>query len=669
MAWPVLLFLLFFPAVFFGNGFKVLSFRKVPNDISAIQNKFKRYDDNDELCALVKVRSDVPGLRFSASNPIVGNVARRQGEYWVYLSAGTRQLYVFTEGFIKLSYTFPLRIEKGAVYLLELTSVDPLGMELGKGSLHFTSRPDSVQVTIDGFPDLVKYTPCSFNRYRTGNYRFIFQKSRYQVLDTIIHIDRNSDKAIHVRLTPKWGNLLVASLNNLPYVFQINGKKYEGTRLSLMGESSGLDAGIYTLRISRQHYYDSTLTVRLTPDDTTVVVVGLKPVLTSFRVLSEPPGATVFVDGREVGKTPFSQQMIVGHHRVRVALQGFIEESREVELQKGTEGLLDLTLQRHAPIRIESSPAGAEVSLNGEYKGKTPLVVDVRPGAMAISLKKKFYTELNDTLHVTGAKTYRFALQKQLFDLTVGTRPPGATVMINGKPTGLTPQTLSLPHGNYRVHITKKGYVSRSKSVALSRDKSVVFSLRRRLRGYVGGVFVLSSGNLQLTKFGGEVGWTYSKMPFFMTAIGYAYGYADDLVGSLASDVKMIDPEEYPGLSVHGLQSDGFAEQMANIYYIKAGVVISKPFTMVINGTLGLYHQTGYEVWISDDYYASGYGPSLAPGDKFMDKYNKENRNIPFFGFGYQVKTGTFYLFGDYWISNRINNKGSRFQLGVGLSF
>ncbi|HFB62351.1 MAG TPA: hypothetical protein ENJ69_05145, partial [Bacteroidetes bacterium] len=105
------LFLLFLPAFFYGNGFKVLSFRKVPNDLSAIQNKFKRYDDNDALCALVKVRSDVPGLRFSASNPIVGNVEKRQGEYWVYLSAGTRQLYVFTEGFIKLAYMFPERIE------------------------------------------------------------------------------------------------------------------------------------------------------------------------------------------------------------------------------------------------------------------------------------------------------------------------------------------------------------------------------------------------------------------------------------------------------------------------------------------------------------------------------------------------------------------------------
>jgi hypothetical protein len=665
----LVLWLLFIPATVLGNEFKVLSFNKVPDDISAIQNKFKRYDDNDELCAIVKVRSDVPNLRFSASNPIVGNVVKRQGEYWVYLSAGTRQLYVFTEGFIKLAYTFPLRIEKGTVYLLEITSVNPLGMEIGKGSLSFTSRPDSVKVTIDGFPDLVKYTPCSFLNYRTGNYRFFFQKHRYDTLDTIIHIDRGVKKNIFVRLRPKWGNLIVASLDNLPLRFQINGRTYEGKRLALLGDSLGLDAGVYALRVSREHYWDSTLSVRLVPGDTTVIVLGLKPVLTSLRVLTEPPGALVWLDGQEVGKTPFSKQVIVGRHDLHLTMKGFAEEDRRLELKKGEEKLVDVTLLRHAPVRIESVPSGAEVRINGQYRGKTPLSVELRPGPVAISLKKPFYVEQQDTLQVTGAKFYRFQLKRETYDLTVRTKPACATVFLNGKQSGSTPQTFPLVHGNYRVHVEKKGYVSRTKSVALSDDETVAFSLRRRLRGYVSAVFVIPSGNYQTTKIGGEVGWTYAQAPFFMTALGYAHGYVDDLSASLAPEVSTIDVQSYSGLSVHNLQSDGFAEETVNIFYIKAGVVISKPFAMVINGTLGVYHQSGYKVWISDDHYQSILGPDLSPGDKFMDEYGSESRNIPIFGFGYQMKLSTFYLFGDYWISNRINNKGSRFVLGVGLSF
>ncbi len=664
----ILFFLVFLPSVFLGNEFKVLSFKKAPNDISAIQNRYKRYDDNDMLCAIVKVRSDVPNLRFSASNPIVGNVERRQGEYWVYLSAGTRQLYVFTEGFIKLSYTFPLRIEKGTVYLLEITSVNPLGIETGKGSLDITSEPDSVLVTIDGFPDLKKWTPCSFNNYRAGSYQFIFQKHRYQTLDTILHINRKERTPVFIRLKPKWGNLIVASLDNIPYTFQINGQKYIGKRLALTGDSLGLDVGDYALRVSRENYYDSTLQIHLTPGDTTLIVIGLKPVLAPLRVLTNPPGAAVYFDGVAIGKTPLQQKVMTGKHHIRIALKDFVEENREIAVVKGQETLLDLVLQKHAPVRIESEPDGAEVWINGELKGQTPLNIEMRPGQTILTLKKPFFLDLTDTLRITGAKVFRFQLPQKRYHLTVGTRPSGADVYVNGRNKGTSPVSVSLIHGHYRVHVEKRGYVSRSKSVSIKQDKEVDFNLRRRLQGYVAGVMVVPTDEYQMFKWGGEIGWTYPDMPFLMTALGYVYGYRDNLEDDLP-DVKSIMPEFYNGLSVHGLSTDGFAEETVNIFYVKAGLVIPKPFTMVITGTLGYYGQKGYPVYVSDGYYTATFEPDLAPGDKFMDTMDLVSRGTPIFGFGYQIKLNNFYFYGDYWISNRINNRGSRFVFGFGFSF
>ncbi len=661
-------FFIFLPSFLWGNEFKVLSFKEVPNDISAIQNRYKRYDDNDMLCAIVKVRSDVPNLRFSASNPVVGNVERRQGEYWVYLSAGTRQLYVFTEGFIKLSYTFPLRIEKGTVYLLEITSVNPLGIETGKGSLEISSQPDSVAVSIDGFPDLKKWTPCSFHNYRSGSYKFIFQKYRYQTLDTVLHINRKETTSVFIRLKPKWGNLIVASLDNIPYTFQINGKKYEAKRLELMGDSLGLDVGDYTLRVSRQNYYDTVLQVHLTPGDTTLIVLGLKPVLAPLRVITQPPGAAVYLDGIAIGRTPLQQKVMTGKHHVRIVLNDFVDENREVEVVKGQETLLDLVLQKHAPVRIESEPEGAEVWINGELKGETPLNIEMRPGNNILILKKPFFLDFIDTLRITGAKVFRFRLPQKKYRLKVGTRPSGAAVYVNGRNKGASPASIPLTHGHYRVHVEKRGYVSRSKSVSLKQDKEVDFVLRRRLQGYVAGVMVVPTVEYQMVKWGGEIGWTYPDMPFLMTALGYVYGYRDNLEDDLP-DVKSINPEFYNGLSVHDLSTDGFAEGTVNIFYVKAGLVIPKPFTMVITGTLGYYGQRGYEIYVSDGYYSATFQPDLVPGDKFRDSMAEESRGTPIFGFGYQMKLSSFFLYGDYWISNRINNRGSRFVFGFGLSF
>ncbi len=664
-------FLLFLPQTFLGNEFKVLSFRKVPNDISAIQNKFKRYDDNDELCAIIKVRSDVPNLRFSASNPVVGNIERRQGEYWVYLSAGTRQLYVFTEGFIKLSYTFPLRIEKGKVYMLEITSRDPLDIDTGKGSLVFSSVPDSVEVTIDGFPDLVKRTPCRFENYRTGSYKFAFKRYRYQTLDTIIHIDRNTRQNIFIRLTPKWGNLVVTSLDTVPYVFQINGRQYTGKKLVLAGEKLGLDAGTYSLRISAAHHYDTTLTVHLVPGDTSFFTIGLKPVFATLRVITDPPGATVFVDGRETGKTPLQQQVIVGHHNIRIYHKDFAEENREITLQKETEKLLDITLLQHVPVRITSNPDGALVYFNGKFKGRTPLTAEVRPGPMLLKLKKDFYQEIKDSVDIRQAKNFSFRLHKEKYQLKVLTTPSGATVFVNGQEVGTTPETFSLEFGNYKVHVGKKGYIPKNKSVALKNNTQVSFLLRRRLKGYLNAVFVFPHMEYEQFKFGGEIGWTYRSAPYFMTALGYAHGYTDNLADELANEVKTIDITDYNGIPLHSLQTDGFAEKETNIFYIKAGIVISKPFTMVVNGTLGFYSQQGYTVYISDNHYtpAFGYGEDINPNDKFMNSREMETQVNPLFGFGFQLKVSYFYFFGDYWISNSISRNGSVLSLGAGLAF
>ena len=664
-----MLFLFFFPAVFYGNEFKVLSFHKSPNDISAIQNKFKRYDDNDELCAIIKVRSDVPNLRFSASNPVVGNVERRQGEYWVYLSEGTRQLYVFTEGFIKLSYTFPVRIEKGTVYLLEITSRDPLGIDTGKGSLGFTSIPDSAKVTIDGFPDLVKWTPCSFSNYRTGSYKFAFKRDRYQTLDTVIHIDRKVRKDIFIRLMPKWGNLVVTSQDTIPYVFQINGRQYTGKKLVLAGNRLGLDAGNYELRISATHHYDTALTVHLVPGDTTFFTVGLKPVFTMLRAITDPPGATVFLDGREIGKTPLQQKVVVGKHAIRIYHKDFAEENREIILQKGEEKMLDIVLQQHVPAHITSIPEGALVYLNGTYKGKTPLTTEVRPGPLLLELKKDFYDDVSKSVDLRGAKDFSFTLHKKKYQLKVTTKPAGATVFLNGKEAGTTPESFAMEFGNYRVHVEKRGYTTKNKTVNLKNDTQVSFSMRRRLKGYLGAVFVFPSRSYEQLKIGGEIGWTYKKTPYFLTAFGYAYGYTDNLADELSPGIKSVEVASYSGLSVHGLQKDGFAEEETNIYYMKAGVVISKPFPIVLNGTLGIYSQKGYPIYISDNHYSSPFGEDIYQNDKFMDDLNPEKRSTLIYGFGFQMKISNFYFFGDYWISNFINKHGSVLSLGIGVAF
>lgn len=68
----------------------VKTFKELMSDLSARTSR--RYDLNDEPCALVKVQYPKEGATFEGT--IVGDVEYKHGEYWVYLSKGTKRLRI-----------------------------------------------------------------------------------------------------------------------------------------------------------------------------------------------------------------------------------------------------------------------------------------------------------------------------------------------------------------------------------------------------------------------------------------------------------------------------------------------------------------------------------------------------------------------------------------------
>jgi len=82
----------------------------------------------------------------------------------------------------------------------------------------------------------------------------------------------------------------------------------------------------------------------------------------TIEVLSEPAGAAVFVDGDERGVTPLSVPgLSAGAHRVRIVKEGFVENSRVVNVAAGGRQSVGLSLtqaQPTPPPPPEAAPQG-----------------------------------------------------------------------------------------------------------------------------------------------------------------------------------------------------------------------------------------------------------------------------------------------------------------------
>ena len=109
----------------------------------------------------------------------------------------------------------------------------------------------------------------------------------------------------------------------------------------------------------------------------------------SIEVASVPPGAEITVDGRWRGRTPQRVTGLgAGSHRVVVEKAGYAPSERTMNLAGNSNHQLALALlPSSAALSIVSDPPGAEVHLNGESRGRTPVRIgDLAAGAHDISV-------------------------------------------------------------------------------------------------------------------------------------------------------------------------------------------------------------------------------------------------------------------------------------------
>ncbi len=190
--------------------------------------------------------------------------------------------------------------------------------------------------------------------------------------------------------------------------------------------------------------------------------------LGAIVVKSDPPGASVWLDGEEVGSTPaVIEDVPVGEkHEVRVEKEGYGTWVRTVEPDSNRPVPLQARLEKLVgTIVVESTPPGASVFLDDkELRDSTPLEIpDISADyAHKITLKKKGYESAVQpvTLKPGERKEVQVALRPLFGEILVISEPPGARIYLNDRDMARkTPTRLSdLSPGTYTLKLKREGY-------------------------------------------------------------------------------------------------------------------------------------------------------------------------------------------------------------------
>ncbi|MEZ4219556.1 MAG: TonB-dependent receptor [Polyangiaceae bacterium] len=199
------------------------------------------------------------------------------------------------------------------------------------------------------------------------------------------------------------------------------------------------------------------------------------------EVETNPPGATVYVDRKDLGprgETPRRLGLSAGNYEVIVEKPGY--EPARRKLGKVPAGGVRRVKLELVPIlgkvRLEGGVPGARARVSdGSFDANCalPCTLQAPPGRRQIAIEHKgFRTRILDANVVRDKTvTLRADLDAITGSLVVSTDEAGALVEIDDKPAGFTPALIKVPVGKHVVRISLPGHRPVERELAFEAEK------------------------------------------------------------------------------------------------------------------------------------------------------------------------------------------------------
>lgn len=206
----------------------------------------------------------------------------------------------------------------------------------------------------------------------------------------------------------------------------------------------------------------------------------ITPNVAILKVETTPPGATIFLDRRDLGprgNAPRTLGLPAGKRKVIVEKPGYEPaESEEIDLAIGQERTVTLTLKQILGTAKLEGEAGAQVKVddeNGRVACTLPCSIDVAPGRHTFFVVKEGYQpgEITAEIPPNQVTAVRARLATQTGAVVVSSDVRDALITVDGAAVGFTPAVLSTPVGKHTITISQQGYRPYVQQIEVSRQQ------------------------------------------------------------------------------------------------------------------------------------------------------------------------------------------------------
>lgn len=176
----------------------------------------------------------------------------------------------------------------------------------------------------------------------------------------------------------------------------------------------------------------------------------------------------ILIDGKE--KPIFIAKFKITQLLEKSSIAQIEEKTNDVRV-----GYLVEIIFKEGALEVRSEPPGAKVYVDGKEVGETPAdLSNIRAGGHMVRIGKEGYESHEEQVKVVEGERRKvsISLKKVVGGFLVNTDPPGATILIEGKPVGVSPyEVKDLSPGSYKIKLMKEGYETWEKDVAVEAGK------------------------------------------------------------------------------------------------------------------------------------------------------------------------------------------------------
>ena len=470
-------------------------------------------DHNGDKCALIKVLTTQTGFTFDLGSSYI--VVKREdhydiGEIWLYVPKGTKRIKIYhpTLGYYEGKngedyYSIETSLESGRCYKMKLitgTLTTTFNETAQKQYLVFDITPrDAVLEVNHETWELDEFGHAEKN-VSFGTYSYKVSAKNYHETGGYIDVnDPDKKQELRISLKPAFGWFEIPAESGLSGAVVYLDNERVGT---VPFKSQAISSGSHTLKLTMNLYktYEQTITITDSLTSTILPEMEANFAETEFRVTGN---AEIYIDGEFNGRGSWKGPLETNDYTVECKLAGHLSTSQVVHISPASPKVIELTAPSpiYGSLEITSTPSSADVYIDGNHMGQTPLFVNgnIIIGKHEISISKQNYKTITETVEVKENKTETVSARlSSIGYFTVDSKPSLAELYIDGKYVGITPYKQEMPSGEYAITLKHRGYEPFSQEMHFdSSNPNIMLSLRKRYfkpsMFYLGGGFQAGS--------------------------------------------------------------------------------------------------------------------------------------------------------------------------------